>query len=316
MEKRKYDILSAGLMVYDIHIGPVDATVFTKDQVRIRDINYATGGDALNAASCAAKLGMSVCLGGCVGNDMPGRFLKEQAESLGIDTGAVYVSDDYKSSVSVVLRSEDGDRHFAYYGEANDDFNGSTITDEMLANSSLLYIGSMMSLKGLEGEPLADLFKRAKKFGTMTAMDTTWASDGIWLPKLEKALPYTDVFIPSNYEAKEITGEVDPERITEFLHGMGVKIAGVKLGKNGAFVEGDFIPAYRCDNIADTTGAGDSFMSGFVSGIVLGRSVKESAYLGSACSNACIRKIGATAGACTLEEADKLTEMHKDGTLR
>ncbi|MDD6265233.1 MAG: carbohydrate kinase family protein [Clostridia bacterium] len=316
MGKRKFDILCAGLMVYDIHIGPVDESIFTQDQIRLESIDYATGGDALNAATVASKLGMSVCLGGCIGNDAPGRFLKEQAEKNGVNTDAVYVSEDYKTAVSVVIRRPDGNRHFAYYGEANDAFDGSTVTDDMLKNSSVLYVASMMSLKGLEGEPLADLFRRAKSFGTITAMDTTWPKDGIWMPKLEKALKYTDIFIPSGYEARELAGETEPEKITAFLHERGVKIAGVKLGKDGAYIEGEYLPAYRCDSIADTTGAGDSFMSGFISGIVMGRSVSDSAHLGSAASNACIRRIGATAGAVSLEEADKITEMHKNGTLK
>ena len=56
-------------------------------------------------------------------------------------------------------------------------------------------------------------------------------------------------------------------------------------------------------------------MSGFVSGIVLGRSVHDATLLGSATSNACIRKIGATSGACPLEEADNITKKHLDGVL-
>lgn len=315
MEKRKFDLLCAGLMVYDIHIGPVDNSVFERDTTRMEHIDYASGGDALNAAICAAKLGMKVCMGGTVGDDMPGRFLREEAEKYGVDTSAVNVSQEYKSSVSVVLRSDGGERHIAYYGKANDSFDGSCISDELLGNSSLLYIGSMMALKGLEGEPLAELFKRARSLGTLTAMDATWPPDGIWLPKLEKALPYTDIFIPSDYEAKELTGESDPEKVVDFLHKCGVRIAGVKLGKKGAFVEGEYFPAYRCDKVIDTTGAGDSFMSGFVSGIVLGRSVHDATLLGSATSNACIRKIGATSGACPLEEADNITKKHLDGVL-
>ena len=78
--ERKFDILSAGLMVYDILVGPVDESVFSVDTLHLDSVNYKTGGDALNVALDAAKLGINVCMGGVVGNDMPGRFLKEEAE--------------------------------------------------------------------------------------------------------------------------------------------------------------------------------------------------------------------------------------------
>lgn len=313
--QKKYDILAAGLMVYDILVSPVDASVFECDTTRINSIDYATGGDALNVAVVAAKLGMKVAMSGVVGEDMPGRTLREEAEKNGVDTAGVRISEKNKTSVSIVMRSG-GERHFAYYGEANDEFDDSYISDELLAESKLIYIGSMMALKGLEGDGLARLFERAHKFGTLTAMDSTWTNDGIWMPKLEAALPHTDIFIPSSYEAKELSGSDDPAETVRFLHEKGVKIAGVKMGKHGVYVEGTMLPAFNCEKVIDTTGAGDSFMSGFVSGIVLGMEPAEAALLGSAVSNHCIRKVGAATANCTLEDAKKTIQAHLNGTLR
>ena len=46
MKERKFDILSAGLMVYDILVGPVDESVFSVDTFHLDSVNYKTGGDA------------------------------------------------------------------------------------------------------------------------------------------------------------------------------------------------------------------------------------------------------------------------------
>ncbi len=313
---RKFDILSAGLMVYDILVGPVDESVFSVDTLHLDSVNYKTGGDALNVALDAAKLGVNVCMGGVVGDDMPGRFLKEEAEKAGVDTSGVVTSKENMSSVSVVLCGDDGKRNFAYYGKANNEFDGTGISDELLADTKLLYIGSMMSLRGMEGEPLYDLFKRAKEQGCLTAMDTTWPKDGIWMPKLEKALPYTDIFVPSLYEAKELCGTDKPEEIVKFLHDKGVKLAGVKLGKDGIFIEDFYLPAFNCEKVVDTTGAGDAFLGGFLTGIVMGKSTYDAALLGSAVSNICIREIGAVATELSMENAEKTIEMFKNGTLK
>ncbi len=314
--ERKFDILSAGLMVYDILVGPVDESVFSVDTLHLDSVNYKTGGDALNVALDAAKLGINVCMGGVVGNDMPGRFLKEEAERAGVDTSGVVTSKENMSSVSVVLCGDDGKRNFAYYGKANNEFDGKGISDELLRDTKLLYIGSMMSLRGMEGEPLFDLFKRAKEQGCMTAMDTTWPKDGIWMPKLEKALPYTDIFVPSLYEAKELCGTDKPEEIVKFLHDKGVKTAGVKLGKDGIFIEDFYMPAFECEKVVDTTGAGDAFLGGFLTGIVMGKSLYDAALLGSAVSNICIREIGAVASNLTMENAEKTISKFLDGTLK
>ncbi|MBE6686895.1 MAG: carbohydrate kinase family protein [Ruminococcaceae bacterium] len=313
--ERKIDIISAGLMVYDILVSPVDENLFKVDTTHIDSINYKTGGDALNVALDAAKLGAKVCMGGVVGDDMPGRFLREEAQKAGVDTSGIVTSKENQSSVSVVLCREDGQRFFAYYGKANNEFDGTGISDELLADAKLLYIGSMMSLRGMEGEPLYNLFARAKAKGTMTAMDTTWPKDGIWMPKLEKALPYCDVFIPSMYEAKELCGTDKPEEIVAFLHSKGVRIAGVKLGKEGVFIEDFYMPAFNCDKVIDTTGAGDAFMGGFLTGITQGKSLYDAALLGSATSNICIREIGAVSSALSMEKAEETIEKFKNGTL-
>lgn len=312
---RKFDILSAGLMVYDIIISPVDETVFTKDTTQIKNVAFASGGDALNVAVGAARLGKAVCLGGIVGNDAPGKYLKEVALGDNIDISGVGTSKTSQTSVSVVLCREGGQRHFAYYGRANNEFDGSAISDALLADTSLLYIGSMMALGALEYGPLCGLFRRAKEQGCLTAMDTTWPKDGVWLEKFAGALEYTDIFVPSLYEAEQICKSSSPSEIVAFLHSQGVKIAGVKLGGDGVYIEGEHIPAFRCDNVVDTTGAGDSFMAGFVSGISEGLSPEKAAMLGSAAANCCIRSLGAVTGAPDREKAENVIALHKSGKL-
>jgi sugar/nucleoside kinase (ribokinase family) len=139
---------------------------------------------------------------------------------------------------------------------------------------------------------------RARDHGVMTVMDVTWPSDGVWLPKIEAALPYTDIFMPSRYEAEMFAGSSEPDEIIAFLHDRGVRIAGVKLGAEGVAVEDFRLPAYDCPpgELRDTCGAGDAFNAGFLCGITEEKSIRDCAVLGSAAANFCIRASGATAG--------------------
>lgn len=314
--ERKYDILSAGLLVYDIIVSPVSAAIFEMDTQKIDDIAFSVGGDAMNVAADAAKLGLKTALSGTVGNDAPGDYLISSAKRLGIDCSAVGVSDTYATSCSVVLGEADGARHFAYYGKSNYTYTGECITDEMLAATKLLYIGSTLGLPSLADETLAKLFSRAKEHGCMTAMDATASFDDKWLCHIEDALPLCDIFIPSLEEAEKITGESDPEKIIAFLKSRGVGIAGVKLGKRGVRVEEFECPAFRCDNVVGTTGAGDGFMAGFVCGVVKGMGVEDATLLGSAVSNCVIRAAGATDGVESYEKCLSVIAAHKAGTLK
>ena len=314
--ERKFDILSAGLLVYDIIVSPVSAEIFASDTQKIDSIAFSVGGDAMNVAADCAKLGLKTALSGRVGRDAPGDYLVSTAKNLGVDCAAVDASDSLATSCSVVLGEADGQRHFAYYGKSNYTYDGGVITDGMLADTRLLYIGSTLGLPALADKTLADLFRRAKALGCYTAMDATASFDGEWLTHIEDALPLCDIFIPSYDEAVKITCETEPDAIIAFLKARGVRVAGVKLGKKGVMVEGIECPAFRCDDVAGTTGAGDGFMAGFVCGIVKGLSLEDCVLLGSAVSNCVIRKPGATDGVESYEKCLEVIEDHKADRLR
>ena len=89
----------------------------------------------------------------------------------------------------------------------------------------------------------------------------------------------------------------------------------VKLGEKGCYVKrgaepGFFMSAFRTD-VVDTTGAGDSFVAGFLTGVLKGWDVKACAELACAVSAMNIRAVGATAGIPTFEEARQFIRSQK-----
>jgi sugar/nucleoside kinase (ribokinase family) len=112
------------------------------------------------------------------------------------------------------------------------------------------------------------------------------------------------VLFPSEEEARAITGQTEPRKIVEAIKKHGVKIAGVKLGDKGSVLltdEGYFeVPIYPVKCV-DTLGAGDSFMAGFLTGMLRGLQPQEAALLGNATSAHCVQAIGASTGIPKLE---------------
>ena len=292
------EVLSAGLMVSDIIVHPVDPKIFEMDSQALENIAFKTGGDALNVAVNLAKLGVDVGVAGVVGDDAAGRDITAKLAAAGVDCGNVAISEKNQTSTCIVLCEKSGERHFLYHGKSNHEFAEPMISEEALSQISILNIGSAMALDSLDGEGLAKLFWRAKRHGVTTTLDLTHDSGGKWLEKIEGALEHTDVFIPSLVEAKMVTGMDEPEDMAEFMRKYKLKIFGVKLGERGCFVT-DFkqaktVPAFSCDEVTDTTGAGDAFMSGFICALLGGFGCFDCAKLGAAAANFCIRKIGAT----------------------
>lgn len=301
MENRKIDVLCVGLMVCDLILAPVQPCIFDADSSAVEQFTLASGGDALNAAINLGKLGRKVTLAGCVGIDPLGDFLIASAEKYGVHTGFVKRSGDCPTSTSVVLVEPSGERHFLYHGKANNALRLEDIDLNLLEQSRIVHVGSAMALEGLDGDGLHGLFRAAKAKGAATTMDVTWDKTGKWFSKIAAALPFTDIFMPSLEEAKLISGCEALDDIGSFFQKTGVKHLVVKLGKDGCFLtdfqETHFVPAFSGMNVVDTTGAGDAFVSGYLTGYLKNWSPKDCAVFGAAAAAISITGYGATA--CT-----------------
>ena len=300
MSKKTLDVLCIGLMCCDIIAKPLGKDIFDIDTHRLDTLKITSGGDALNAAVNMTKLGLKVALIGRTGKDMMGDFICTEAARFGVDIKYIKKSENTSTSTSIVLVEENGERHFAAHGSSNATLVPDDIDDNALKTSRIVHLGSSMALPGLDGKALADIFQKAKTAGAVTSMDATWDSSGKWLSRIDDALYHTDYFMPSILEAKQITGLLKTGDIAEFFRKYNLKTLVIKLGEEGCFVtnyqESFTIPAFRNVTAVDTTGAGDAFVSGFLTGIIRGLSLYDSAQAGNAVAALSVTQAGATTG--------------------
>jgi fructokinase len=120
---------------------------------------------------------------------------------------------------------------------------------------------------------------------------------------LDRLLPHLDVYVPSMNEGSHQTGLEDPRTILKLYRDCGAPgLIGVKLGSKGALLSpaaGEFIeiPAVPPPGaIVDTTGAGDCFYAGLLTGLLRGMDVARAGRLGAAAGACCVTALGATAG--------------------
>jgi sugar/nucleoside kinase (ribokinase family) len=181
---------------------------------------------------------------------------------------------------------------------------------DIVRNAKFCFVTGTMVMKTLDGEQTARLLSEAQQSGAQTLLDTVYldtAPRELWHASIHPALPVLDYFIPSQPEARAITGLKTPGEMARYFQDRGCKNVVIKLDEVGAFcrmADGTetTVPAYRVEPVVDTTGAGDSWSAGFLAGLHEGLSMPDAALLGNAAAAHCIQAPGAATGIVPLEQ--------------
>jgi len=315
MKGLRMDVLCLGLIIADVSVKlKYPHTSFNEDLTVVDEINLFSGGNALNAALALSKLGMNAGISGKVGCDFFGDFLINTMKEHDCDIRGVIKDPDVDTSATVALVKPDGQRNFLHYSAASSSLNEESIDSCLISQSKILHIGGVLLLPGLDGEPMANILRDAQKRKVITSLDVSWDPHNKWMQKLASCLPYVDVFLPNLEEGKRLTGKENPEEIADTLLSYGIRIVGLKLGEKGCYLktgkEEFLLPAFKSKAV-DLTGAGDSFIAGFLTGICKGFSLERSGMLANAVGAMCVSSLGATAGVKALEETlEFMNESH------
>jgi len=285
-------------------IGDVNVDLITRidrmpdlgKQVVTRDFEVHGGGCSANFALQSARLGMDVQLFGKLGDDVFGTRVLVELDDNRVNTKNVRMTEK-KTGVTVAI-VQGIERSFITFRGENATYNINDI-DLPSIEAEVVHLPSYFLLDGLRSDygHLIDLLHGA---GILVSFDTGWDPMGFPKERIEPILdilPKIDIFLPNLDEARKILGDdrLTREKAARIFLDMGVRIAAIKMGKDGCFLaSGDyqeFVPAFKVP-VVDTTGAGDTFDAGFVSAYVSGHSLKECAYIGAATAGLKVGGIG------------------------
>jgi len=124
---------------------------------------------------------------------------------------------------------------------------------------------------------------------------------------LEPCMEHIDYFLPSYEEARMLSGKDDLDAIADCFLSYGIKVVVIKNGSDGCFIktqQGEkwMLPVYGNIEVKDTTGAGDSFCAGFLTGLVRQLPLEECGKLGNAVGAHCVMEVGASVGIKSYDE--------------
>jgi sugar/nucleoside kinase (ribokinase family) len=304
------DCVICGTCVADILVRPVPLTtpIGAGGLFHVDPIDVTTGGIVCNSGVALRRLGMRVSAASLVGADLWGEMVRSRLAREGIDADGVESHAELATSTTAVLIDPSGERSFAHHVGAPRAIDAAFIRrlGPLFGRSRFALVGYFGLLPGLE-PALAEALAAIRSTGCRVAVET--GGSGGTLAHLAPALPLVDCFVPSLDEAMHQTGLADPREIIGRYRGLGAAgIVGVKLGTRGAILSpapGSFIdiPCIPAPGpVADTTGAGDSFLAGLLAGILRAMPIRDAGLLGAATAACCVTGLGATAGLRSLED--------------
>lgn len=234
------------------------------------------GGAPANVACALMKLGTSSGFIGAVGVDEPGNALVKLLEDVGVNTTGVQSHSTAPTRQVYVVRDLTGDRSFAGFGKydtsefADTRLQAEQIPHSLFAEAEFLVLGTLELAYPESEAAIHQTLKLAEQYDLKIILDVNWRpvfwqDANIAQQKIKSLLHQFDFLKLTKEEAEWLFDTDDPGAITYRINSLeGVLVTD---GENGcAYCLGENegkLPAFSM-SVVDTTGAGDSFLAGFI----------------------------------------------------
>ncbi len=292
-------------MIYTVTLNPaVDRELVVKEitfdtVLRASQWRVDCGGKGFNVARMLQSLGTSsVALGFAAGK--AGELLDEELQSLGIETGFVWVQGETRTNVSIVSADQD---HYVKVNEPGPTISGDDLAKLMQKIKKLARPGDGWVLAGSlpPGVPpsiYADMITLLQSSGAQVFLDTSDEA----LYQACQANPF--LIKPNAEEAQELTGlpintSAEIAAAGRAIQAKGVGNVVISLGNQGALmVNGQqaWLAASPQIEERNPIGAGDSMVAGLVWGLSQGHGMPEALRRGIACGAATASRSGTSVG--------------------
>ncbi|HZC69614.1 MAG TPA: sugar kinase [Jatrophihabitans sp.] len=302
----KVDVVVIGDCNPDIVLSDPDATVeFGQQETLFADGALTVGGSGSITACACARLGLRTAFVGAIGTDAFGDYMTAELRNRGVDIGLCPRLAETPTGFSVII-SRGQDRAILTHLGAIERLTSEHLAPDVLAEARHVHLSSYFLLAGLR-PGLTDLLDVLRTAGVSTSIDTNWDPAQSWDAGLPAVLGLVDIFLPNAAEACAIAGTSDVEQAALALADT-IPMVAVKLGADGALLarNGDLHrePGYAWSTV-ETTGAGDAFNAGFLSGWLAELPPAQCLQLANAVGALSTQGIGAVAAQPTLAAAQR-----------
>ncbi|MFT5874473.1 MAG: ribokinase [Clostridium sp.] len=282
------------------NMAKIGETIFAKS------ISNIPGGKGANQAVASRRMGSEVYMIGKVGLDSNGDSLVSNLSRDGINAGCVFKDSREPTGTAIINVNCEGNNSIVVVSGAN----MSIKIDEIKQSYPIIKDCDVMIAQfETPSEMTLEAFTYAKSHGIITILNPAPAK------KIDESLlKCTDIIIPNETEAYDITGilvedlESAKKAAGNFIK-MGVSYVIITLGSRGAALitkeKSELIPAIKV-NAIDTTAAGDSFIGAVASKLRTSEmnyeNLKKAIVFGNRVSSIVVQRSGAQPSIPTIQE--------------
>ena len=263
----------------------------------------AMGGSSANIAAGLVKFGMKATLVTRVSDDAVGRYCVNQLGQYGVDATHVKpVAGEFRNSLAL-YETRVEDHNSVIYRNGAADFQMSVEDVEAVDYSqygALITAGTVFAAEPSRTAAFR-AFELAKAAGIPVIFDVdyrpySWPSPQVAEEVLSKAGDMSDIIVANDEEFGFMAGGIEKGLAkAESLAKSTASIVVYKMGHLGAitFANGTQTQSgiFKVEALKPT-GAGDSFMAGFIASLADGRDMDEAVLRGSACAAIVVAKPG------------------------
>ena len=316
MPTTRYDVLGIGNAIVDViaradedfllRHGMRKGTMALIDEARAQAIYDAmgpavetSGGSAANTTVGLASLGARAAFVGKIKDDVLGRAFAHDIRAAGVAFGTAPAAAGASTGRCYVLVTPDGERTMNTFLGAAQDLHPNDLDAETIAASAVVY------LEGYLWDPknAKDAFLKAAKIahdsGRKVALSLSdafcvdrWRDEFLQLMRSRTV----DLIFANEAELHSLYQTSDFDAAVRALRG-DIDIAVVTRSEKGCLVVGpdgtEAVPAFPVERVVDTTGAGDLFAAGFLSGLARGADDRTCGRLGALAAAEVIGHLGA-----------------------
>ena len=260
----------------------------------------------MNTAVAAQRLGLRTGLLTRFGADPFSENLKDLCYLEGIQLEPHCKTMNNKASgLYLVQVNKSGQRHFQYYRQdsAACYLSPEDVQSSLIEACEVVFAsGISLAISEKSRAAVVKAFQLARKANKMTAFDVNyrpslWRNRADALEAFNEILPLTDVVLPSVPEDTEpLSGLASVDHLMAYFHSKGCSMVVLKQGPQGCSLgfrhQVKSFPAYSVRHVVDTTGAGDCFNAGFLTGLIQKWSLQDCAHLALASAALKIQRKG------------------------
>jgi ribokinase len=260
-------------------------------KITVNEVRFLTGGGGTNTAVSFARLGLKTAYIGKLGGKQSEMIIDELKKE-GISTSLIAKGDDV--GFSVILDAKGKDRTILTHKGSNN-LLGYDEIDKSKLKTKCFYMASMV---GKSYDTMVKLAKFAGRNKIKVAFNPSSYIANQGYAWMKGMLDHTDILILNKEEACDLLGkkygiEQILKKLKKIIKG---DIVVVTDGKKGCYCySGDVYYFMNSSGKAplESTGAGDSFGSAFVAGVIMGKDIKTCLQMGQVNAESVIMNPGA-----------------------